>query len=76
MEIEVQGERLISAKELQRLVPYSRVHILRMEKAGQFPTRIRLGPSRTGRVAWRLREIVKWIEERAAERDTDARKTG
>ena len=69
MNVEFLRERLVSAKELRQLVPYSRVHILRLEKMGEFPRRIRLGPSPTGRVGWRLSEIMQWIEERAAERD-------
>ncbi len=51
--------RLINRKELRTLVPYSDSQIYRMEKAGRFPARIRLGE---GRVAWSLREVLEWIE--------------
>ena len=51
--------RLIDKKELRRLVPYSDSQIYRMEKQGLFPKRITLGP---GRVAWRLSEVLEWIE--------------
>ena len=66
-------DRLVGAKERRRLVPYSDMHIWRLERAGKFPRRIKLGP---GRVAWRLSEILSWIDERAAERDGPARDDG
>ncbi len=59
-------DRIISAKERRRMVPYSDVHIRRMENAGRFPRRIPLGP---GRIGWRLSEVMQWIEDRTAERD-------
>lgn len=57
---------IIDAKQRRELVPYSDMHIARLEKAGRFPRRIRLGPARVG---WRLSEVVAWIDARAAERD-------
>jgi predicted DNA-binding transcriptional regulator AlpA len=58
--------RLIGGKELQALgVRFSRAHLLKLEKRGQFPKRIRLGPNS---VAWRLDEIQTWIETRSAAR--------
>ena len=51
--------RLINRKELRRLVPYSDSQIYRMEKAGRFPKRIRIGP---GRVAWSYADVSEWIE--------------
>jgi prophage regulatory protein len=47
------------------MVPYSLMHIWRLEKAGRFPARIHLGP---GRVGWSLCEVSEWIEARKAER--------
>ena len=52
-------DRLIDAKELKKLVPYSRTTIWRLEKSGDFPNRIQLGP---GRVAWLRSEISRWVE--------------
>jgi prophage regulatory protein len=48
------------------LVQYSPQHIARLEKAGQFPQRIRLGQNR---VAWLLSEVEDWIDERLRARD-------
>jgi prophage regulatory protein len=54
--------RLIGRKELLALVPYSDVSIWRLERDGLFPRRITIGPNR---VAWRLTEVLAWIDERA-----------
>ena len=59
-------KQLIDKKELTHLVKYSPQHIARLEKAGQFPKRLRLGQNR---VAWMLCEVEAWIEERLAKRD-------
>ncbi len=61
-------QRLVTKKELRSLfgVPYSFAHIARLEAAGQFPRRIRLGACR---VAWLSDEVQSWIDERVATRD-------
>jgi len=63
------SRKLVSKKELKSVygVPYSFTHIARLEQAGDFPKRIKLGQCR---VAWFADEIETWIDERAAERDT------
>ena len=45
------------------MVPYTRQHILRLEKAGKFPKRLKIGARRVG---WLLSEIEAWVGERAA----------
>jgi prophage regulatory protein len=62
--------RLITKPELCRMVPYTPQHILRLEKAGKFPRRVRLGANR---VAWLLVEIEAWVAARVAERDAVVR---
>ena len=61
-------QRLVTKKELRSLfgVPYSFAHIARLEAAGQFPKRVRLGACR---VAWLAEEVQNWIDERVAIRD-------
>ena len=59
-------ERIITKTELRTVVPYSETHLKRLEDAGKFPRRIKLGPGRVGYV-WS--EILKWIDDRKAERD-------
>ncbi len=58
-------DRLIDQHERKRLVPYSNMHILRLEKAGKFPKRTRLN---NGRVCWSFIEVQAWIAGRLAER--------
>jgi len=62
-------QRLVTKKELRSLfgVPYSFAHIARLEAAGQFPKRVRLGACR---VAWVSEEVQNWIDERVASRNT------
>jgi len=42
-------------------IPYSRMHIRRLELKGQFPKRVRLGECR---VAWLTQEVERWIQGR------------
>jgi prophage regulatory protein len=60
--------RLLSYDELRPLkgIPYSKVHIWRLERDGKFPKRVPLGQSRHG---WLDSEINEWITARMAERD-------
>ncbi len=61
-------KQLVSKKELRTVcgIPYSPQHIRRLELAGEFPLRIKLGRNR---VAWLLSEIEVWIDERLQRRD-------
>jgi prophage regulatory protein len=65
--MELTEDRIIMAKERRQLVPYSDVHIYRLEKAGKFPRRIKLNPN--GRVGWSHKEVVGWIAEKKAQRE-------
>ena len=55
--------KLVSKKELKTVygIPYCFAHIARLEAAGQFPKRVRLGACR---VAWFAEEIQEWIDTR------------
>lgn len=61
-------QKLVSKKELKSVfgVPYSFAHIARLEAAGTFPKRVKLGACR---VAWVSEEVQAWIDERIATRD-------
>jgi prophage regulatory protein len=65
--------RVITKKELRQLVPYTPQHILRLEREGRFPRRIRLGENRVG---WILAEVEGWIAARMAERDRPRDESG
>lgn len=60
------GPRLLTRHQLRALVPYSPQHILRLEKRGQFPRRVRIGANR---VAWLASEVEAWIAVRVGRRD-------
>jgi prophage regulatory protein len=62
-------DRIITWKELRRVVPYCRQHIARLEAAGLFPKRLRLGNGPRGRVGWLEAEVVNWQQKRIHERD-------
>lgn len=57
--------KLASKKELKSVygIPYCFAHIARLEAAGEFPKRIKLGACR---VAWVAEEVEAWIDERIA----------
>lgn len=54
-------ERSLRLPEVQQLVPYSKMHIDRLEKAGEFPKRIKIG---AGRVIWKQSEIIAWLKSK------------
>ena len=50
--------RILSKRQLRELVVYSPQHIARLEKAGQFPKRVQLGPNRVG---WVESKVLDWL---------------
>ncbi len=65
------SKKVVSKKELKTVcgIPYSPQHIARLEAAGRFPRRIRLGQNR---VVWLVSEVEAWLDERIATRDAIA----
>ena len=57
---------VLTRERLHELVPLSRTHIARLEKAGLFPRRIKLGARRVG---WISAEVEAWLRRKADERD-------
>lgn len=55
--------RVITRQELRGLVPYTPQHVLRLEKKGKFPKRIKVGERRVG---WWLHEVMAWLDEKSA----------
>ena len=55
----------IGSKELDAIIPYTQVHIRRLEEKGLFPKRIRFGANR---IAWYRIEIEEWLSARMADR--------
>ena len=62
--------RILSKRQLKELVLYSPQHIARLEKAGEFPKRIQLGPNRVG---WVEEEILNWLQLRIDRREEPSR---
>jgi prophage regulatory protein len=60
-----QSKRLLPWREVERRVPYTRQHLMRLEKAGAFPRRVQVGGNR---VAWIESEVNDWIDGRASQR--------
>ena len=58
--------RMISKRQLRELVLYSPQHIARLEAAGKFPKRVRLGACRVG---WVEQEVLDWLQERLDRRE-------
>lgn len=58
--------KLLSKKVVCELTSYSRSHLDRLEAAGKFPSRVRLGQAR---VAWVEDEVREWIQAKVDERD-------
>jgi prophage regulatory protein len=58
--------RILSKRQLKELVLYSPQHVARLEKAGEFPLRVQLGPNRVG---WVEEEVLDWLQKRLAVRE-------
>jgi prophage regulatory protein len=59
-------KRMLSKRQVKELVLYSPQHIARLEAAGQFPKRVKLGVNRVG---WLEEEVLDWLQSRIDERD-------
>ena len=53
-----QSDRILRIKEVTEMIGLSRTTIWRMERKGEFPTRVQLG---VGSVGWRASELERWI---------------
>ena len=58
-------EKFIMLPQVREIVSYSASHLWRLERAGQFPKRVRLGGNR---VAWVQSEVSAWVESKLASR--------
>ncbi len=58
--------RIIKRKELLQLVPYTIQHVGRLERAGKFPKRKKIGARRVG---WWLHEVLAWLDDRDDKND-------
>jgi prophage regulatory protein len=61
--------RLLSKRQVREMVLYSPAHIQRLEDAGKFPKRVRLGSGPRSRVGWIEVEVLDWLKLRVDARD-------
>lgn len=54
-------DRILTTGEVLDLLPYSKVHLWRMVRAGTFPAPLQLSERRVG---WREADIKAWIDNR------------
>ncbi|MEQ1933831.1 MAG: AlpA family phage regulatory protein [Fimbriimonadaceae bacterium] len=66
---------LLSRKQVKALTLYGDAHRARLEAAGKFPRRVRLGQGRYARVGWVESEIMEWIQAKIAIRDRAYKKS-
>ena len=57
-------DRIITARERRRLIPYSDMHIWRLERRGCS----RSASGRPNRVGWSLVEVTAWMEDKKSGR--------
>lgn len=62
--------RILSKRQLKEIILYSPQHVARLEKAGLFPKRVHLGPSRVG---WVEAEVLEWLQKRLDRREAPTR---
>ena len=60
--------KMLSKRQLKELVLYTPQHIQRLENAGKFPKRVKLGNNRVG---WIEAEVLEWLQERIEIRDNN-----
>ena len=65
-------KRMLSKRQVKELVLYSPQHIARLEAAGQFPKRVKLGVNRVG---WVESEVLDWLQERLDRREGSTRRS-
>jgi len=59
--MQINSDRVLRRKQLLELIGVSCATQWRMERAGQFPARIKLGK---GSVGWHLTEVEEWLKGR------------
>jgi prophage regulatory protein len=62
--------KILSKRQLKELVLYSPQHIARLEAAGNFPKRVKLGANRVG---WVESEVLDWLQIRLDRREVTKR---
>lgn len=60
------GKEVANFKAIKALgIPYSRTHIDRLVKSGDFPQFFKLGSHPNSPRVWWLRDVIEWLERNA-----------
>jgi len=70
--VDLASMKILRWRDVAPIIGCSRMTIARMEKAGTFPRRIRIG---NGSVGWLQSEVEDWLAQRMAVRVEDERET-
>lgn len=66
MDTNTEAFRFLRLPEVKRVTGLSRTQIYRLEAAGQFCKRVKLGPSPMSATAWISTDVERWMDERVA----------
>jgi predicted DNA-binding transcriptional regulator AlpA len=60
------GKEVANFRAIKALgIPYSRTHLFRLVKSGDFPVPFKVGDHRNSPPVWWLREVIEWLEAKA-----------
>lgn len=60
------GYEVVDHKGLKALgIRYCKVHLMRMERAGDFPRSFKLRQFRNSPRVWKLAEVLEWLNSRS-----------
>ena len=59
------GDKLLRRRQIEEITGMSRSSIYRLMQSGEFPPRVRFGPTA---VRWRASDVTSWLESRPVAR--------
>jgi predicted DNA-binding transcriptional regulator AlpA len=60
------GKEVANFRAIKALgIPYSRTHLFRLVKSGDFPRPFKVGSHRNSPPVWWLHEVIQWLEAKA-----------
>jgi predicted DNA-binding transcriptional regulator AlpA len=63
------GKEVVNFRGIKALgIPYSRAHIWRLMRCGEFPLCFKLGSYRNSPPVWYVSEVFEWLEAKANSR--------
>jgi predicted DNA-binding transcriptional regulator AlpA len=61
------GKEVANFRQLKALniMPYSRVHVMRLVRDGKFPEPFKVGEFRGSPLVWWIGEVIEWLDAKA-----------